>query len=109
MPSVNRLPFRTLLYRYFFAGWLFDGAPSQRGPLAEFDAQGQQRQRAMWLPTYAMRWFFCACALGLAALAAERAAAAPFAVLLLKGACVACIAYAMSIASRWVRLRKLRP
>lgn len=48
------LPFRALLYRYFFYGWLFRDA--SRGNLWEQSASlRHNRQQARWLPTYLRR------------------------------------------------------
>ena len=49
------LPLRTLLYRYFFYGWLFRDA--QRGNSWERAASWRHnREQARWLPTYMRRW-----------------------------------------------------
>lgn len=49
------MPFSTLLYRYFFYGWLFRdatrGTAWQRGA-----AWSHNRAQARWLPTYMRRW-----------------------------------------------------
>jgi len=50
--------FRTLLYRYFFFGWLFKDA--HRGNLLERAAAWRHNQaQARWLPTYMRRWCWC--------------------------------------------------
>ena len=50
--------FRTLLYRYFFFGWLFMDA--SRGSLFERMAAWRHNQsQARWLPTYMRRWVWC--------------------------------------------------
>ena len=49
------MAFRTLLYRYFFFGWLFRDAT--RGNLFERAAAWRHNQaQAHWLPTYMRRW-----------------------------------------------------
>ena len=51
----STLPLRTLLYRYFFYGWLFRDA--WRGSLWERSAaKRHNREQARWLPTYMRRW-----------------------------------------------------
>ena len=46
---------RTLLYRYFFFGWLFRDI--NRGNLLERSAAWRHNQaQARWLPTYMRRW-----------------------------------------------------
>jgi hypothetical protein len=52
------LAFRTLLYRYFFFGWLFRDVCS--GSRLERAAAWRHNQsQARWLPTYMRRWFWC--------------------------------------------------
>lgn len=49
------LSFRTLLYRYFFFGWLFKDVT--RGNVLERAAAWRHnKERAHWLPTYMRRW-----------------------------------------------------
>lgn len=49
------MAFRTLLYRYFFFGWMFRDA--SRGNLFERAAAWRHNQeRAHWLLTYMRRW-----------------------------------------------------
>jgi hypothetical protein len=61
------LPFRSLLYRYFFYGWLFCDA-SRGNRFEQAAAMRHNRAQAHWLPTYMRRWlvlgalFFCAAA-----------------------------------------------
>ncbi len=55
---MDALAFRTLLYRYFFFGWLFRDA--SRGTLLERAAAWRHNQaQARWLPTYMRRWLWC--------------------------------------------------
>ena len=50
------MAFRTLLYRYFFFGWLFRDVT--RGSLFERSAAWRHNvAQAHWLPTYMRRWF----------------------------------------------------
>jgi hypothetical protein len=52
------LPFRTLLYRYFFFAWLFrnvhTGNAFERGLAIQHN-----RRQARWLPVYMLRWAWC--------------------------------------------------
>jgi hypothetical protein len=49
---------RTLLYRYFFFGWLFRDV--NRGSALERSAAWRHnRAQARWLPTYMRRWLWC--------------------------------------------------
>ena len=64
------LAFRTLLYRYFFFGWLFRDAG--RGNLFERAAAFRHnQQQARWLPTYMRRWLGAGLLLGTLGAAAE--------------------------------------
>ncbi|TFZ00351.1 hypothetical protein [Ramlibacter humi] len=52
---MQELPFLTLLYRYFFFGWLFRDV--NRGNMFERAAAWRyNREQARWLPTYVQRW-----------------------------------------------------
>jgi hypothetical protein len=52
---VATLPFRKLLYRYWFFGWLF--ADVNRPDVFErSSAWRHNREQARWLPTYLRRW-----------------------------------------------------
>jgi hypothetical protein len=49
------MPYSTLLYRYFFYGWLFhDAGRGTRWQRAA--AWRHNREQARWLPTYMRRW-----------------------------------------------------
>jgi hypothetical protein len=53
--GASELPFCTLLYRYFFFGWLFRDASA--GSFLERAAARQfNRERRIHLPTYLRRW-----------------------------------------------------
>ena len=53
--GVQAVSFRTLLYRYFFFGWLFRDVT--RGNLLERSAAWRHNQaQAHWLLTYMRRW-----------------------------------------------------
>jgi len=52
------MTFGTLLYRYFFFGWLFKDV--NRGNVFERSAAWHHnRQQARWLSTYMRRWLWC--------------------------------------------------
>lgn len=52
------MSFGTLLYRYFFFGWLFKDV--NRGNVLERSAAWRHNQaQARWLPTYMRRWLGC--------------------------------------------------
>lgn len=55
---VQEPSFSTLLYRYFFFGWLFRDVGS--GNMFERAAAVRyNREQARWLPTYMLRWLWC--------------------------------------------------
>lgn len=51
------LTFRTLLYRYFFFGWLFRDV-SKGDKFERSSAWRHNLQQARWLATYLRRWLF---------------------------------------------------
>lgn len=98
------VPFRTLLYRYFFFGWLFRDASA--GSFLERAAALQfNRERRIYLPTYLRRW------LGLVALSyamgtlVESSLAPGVAAALCYGVTTISMAIAMSIARSWLVLK----
>ncbi|MBG9387773.1 hypothetical protein [Caenimonas aquaedulcis] len=55
---MHQLAFGTLLYRYFFFGWLFKDA--SRGSMLERAAAWRyNKERSHWLLTYMRRWLWC--------------------------------------------------
>lgn len=70
------LPLRTLLYRYFFYGWLFKDA-GQGNAWERSAAWRHNREQARWLPTYLRRWALLMVLLFLAAVVVEVALVAP--------------------------------
>ncbi len=55
--TAQDMPFSTLLYRYFFFGWLFRDVSS--GNMFErAAAMRYNREQARWLPTYMLRWLW---------------------------------------------------
>ena len=55
----SELPFRTVLYRYFFFGWLFREVPGDAPAFERGLARHYNRRQAAWLPTYMLRWLWC--------------------------------------------------
>ncbi len=55
---MQELAFRTMLYRYFFFGWLFRDA-SQGNPIERSVAWRFNQAHAHWLLTYMRRWLWC--------------------------------------------------
>lgn len=52
---MTEMPFRVLLYRYFFFLWLFKDA-SGGTRMERAAAWRHNRAQAIWLPTYMRRW-----------------------------------------------------
>ena len=98
------LPFRTLLYRYFFFGWLFRdasvGSFLERAAALQFN-----RERCIYLPIYLRRW------LGLVVLSyglgfvAESSLTPGVAAALCYGVATLSIAITMTIARSWLVLK----
>ena len=55
---MNELPFRTLLYRYFFFGWLFKDVNRGGDMFERAAAMRHNRRMAGWLPKYMLRWLW---------------------------------------------------
>ncbi|AMO22016.1 hypothetical protein GCM10027034_22970 [Ramlibacter solisilvae] len=55
---MQEIPFRTLLYRYFFFSWLYKDVT--RGNVVERAAARRwNREHAHWLLKYMARWLWC--------------------------------------------------
>jgi hypothetical protein len=101
---VNPLPFRTLLYRYFFFGWMFKDAGS--GDVFErAAAERYNREQARWLLLYLMRWLWLG--LGLYALGrvAELLFEAPGLSVLFYAISAMSMAFTVTIASAWLGIK----
>jgi hypothetical protein len=101
---VNPLPFRVLLYRYFFFDWMFkeiDGDLFQRAA-----ALRHNQRQALWMPTYMWRWTVTAALLYGAGELLEvllEATDCGFACYLASGACVSAVVAAATV---WLGLRR---
>lgn len=101
------MPFSTLLYRYFFFGWLFKDA--NQGNLLERAAAWRHNQaQARWLPTYMRRWAWCAVLFYLLGGAAELLAGAPGLSVLFYIPSALSIPVNAVIAAAWVGFKVLR-
>lgn len=65
------VPFRVLLYRYFFYAWLFRDA-NQRDRFARAAAWRYNKAQARWLPKYMKRYVVCGMLLFVMGLACEQ-------------------------------------
>ena len=50
------LPFRVLLYRYLFFGWLFQDIGRQKNLFERAAAWRHNREQSRWLPLYMLRY-----------------------------------------------------
>jgi hypothetical protein len=97
-------PFRTLLYRYFFFGWLFRdasvGSFLERAAALQFN-----REKRIYLPTYLRRWLgLVVLSYGLGILA-ESSLTPGVAAALCYGVTMISMTIAMSIARSWLVLK----
>jgi hypothetical protein len=102
--TVPELPFRTLLYRYFFFSWLFKDVNASGDLFERAAAMRHNRRMAGWLPKYMLRWlwwglFFYGLA-GVAELIFEAAGGAR----LLYAASAICLSFSVPVVIAWVHL-----
>lgn len=100
------MSFGTLLYRYFFFGWLFKDV--NRGNLLERAAAWRYNQaQARWLPTYMWRWTGCAIVFYLLGGAAEAVFQSPLASVLFYVPSALSIPVNAVLAAAWVGFKVL--
>ena len=58
VPAHAEMPFRTLLYRFFFFGWMFRDVTRTGNPFERHAVLQHNRRMSMYLPTYLRRWSF---------------------------------------------------
>ena len=100
---MNHLPFHTLLYRYFFFGWLFKEVGGNMFERAAVERHN--REQARWLPVYIMRWLWLG--LGLYALGeiAELLLHAPALAIVLYGVSAISLGFTITIGTAWLGIR----
>jgi hypothetical protein len=104
---VNPLPFRTLLYRYFFFGWLFKDIDGCGANLFERAAVLRHNHRqAAWLPVYIRRWLGCSGLLCAAGAALESWLDAPGMGMVLYALGGMCMSAAITTTTAWLGLRQ---
>lgn len=100
------MPFRTLLYRYFFFGWLFQdvcrGTPLQRAA-----AWRHNQAQARWLPTYTRRWAWCTVGLFALGGGVEQLLQAPGASAVFYVPCALSVAVHAVIGAAWVGFKRM--
>jgi hypothetical protein len=107
--TVNELPFPTLLYRYFFFQWLFkDVELSGTGMFERAAVVRHNRRQANWLPTYMLRWLWCALLLYGLGSGCDLAFDATVAARWFYAASAMCVSFTITIATAWVGLTQRR-
>jgi hypothetical protein len=98
------MTFGTLLYRYFFFGWLFKDV--NHGNLLERAAAWRHnREQARWLPTYLRRWIWCGVSFYGLGVAVESLLQAPGASVFFYIPGALCVPINAVIGAAWVGLR----
>lgn len=101
---MNKPPFRTLLYRYFFFTWLFRdigaGTMFERAAAARYN-----REQARWLPIYVLRWLWLALAWYALAGFFEIVMQVDGVAVLFYAASALCASFTVTIATAWVGIR----
>ncbi len=101
---MHNLPFRTLLYRYFFFSWLFDDVNT--GTMFERAAAVRHnREQARWLPTYVIRWMWLALMFYAVGGFAELVLEAPMIAVVCHVATTLCASFTITIATAWLGIR----
>jgi hypothetical protein len=98
------MTFGTLLYRYFFFGWLFRELPPNATPFEKGLVLHHNRRQAVWLPKYMQRWMWCALVAYAIAGFAEMAVGSCGPVQCAYAASAACVSIAIMIVTAWVGL-----
>jgi hypothetical protein len=101
---LNNLPFRTLLYRYFFFAWMFkdveEGTMFERAAAVRYN-----REQARWLPVYVIRWLWLALLWYALAGFLEIVMEAGGLAVLFYAASAICASFTITIATAWVGIR----
>lgn len=102
--TVNDLRFGTLLYRYFFFGWLFKDAAT--GNMFERAAAARHnREQARWLPVYVIRWLWVGLLFYGIAGVVELVLQAPAMSLLFYAASAMSVSFTVTIGTAWLGIR----
>jgi hypothetical protein len=99
--------FCTLLYRYFFFGWLFKDV-GQGDVFERAAAVRHNREQARWLPTYLMRWLWWGLAFYALGSLAELLLNAVTLSMLLYATGALSVPISVAIAAAWIGLRGMQ-
>lgn len=100
--------FCSLLYRYFFFGWLFRDV-GQGDVFERAAAVRYNREQARWLPTYLMRWLWWGLAFYALGNVAELLLDAVTLSTLLYAAGALSVPFTVAIMAAWIGLRAQGP
>ncbi len=104
---MNDTPFLTVLYRYWFFGWLFkdvgEGTLWERAAAMRFN-----RDQARWLPAYVMRWLWLALSFYAVAGILELMLDAPAFAMLFYAASAMSVSFTLTIGVAWLGIRRVR-
>lgn len=106
---MNELPFTTLLYRYFFFGWLFkDLGSGTDDPFQRAAIVRHNHRQAAWLPVYMLRWMWASLLLYGLAGAIELLFESPGMARWFYAGSAMCLGYVVSIVTAWFGLQQRR-
>lgn len=103
---MNELPFSTLLYRYFFFGWLFKELGDAQDPFQKAAVVRHNQHQAAWLPTYMLRWMWASLVLYGFAGATELVFDSPGMARCFYALSAMCLGYVVSIVTAWLALQQ---
>jgi hypothetical protein len=105
---VNELPLSTLLYRYFFFGWLFKEVGDATDPFQRAAIVRHNHRQAAWLPTYMLRWLWASLLLYGLAGAIELLFESPVMARWFYAGSAMCLGYVVSIVTAWIGMLQRR-
>lgn len=101
---MNEPRFSTLLYRYFFFGWLFKDV-GQGTVFERAAAARHNREQARWLPVYVMRWLWVGLLFYGIAGVVEMILQAPAMSLVFYAASAMSVSFTVTIVTAWLGMR----
>lgn len=102
------LPFRTLLYRYFFFNWLFKDTNASDMFERASALRHNRRQAASWLPVYMLRWLWWGLGCYAVASVIELLLESPGLASWIYAASAMCLGFAVTTLTTWLSLTQRR-
>lgn len=102
---MNDLPFCTLLYRYFFFGWLFKDVATDN-VFERAALERHNRQQARWLRVYVMRWLWLGLLFYALAGLLELLLDAPVLAVFFYAASAMSVSFTVTIGVAWLGMRR---